>query len=103
MFCISTGQYKTLGSCYCQDILRHQSLSNKVYSKLFWFSLTVKFYKGTVHERKQSFEKKNQVSPIIGNYFPLVEDDYCHLQMHSNEGEQITFIIILLNQQSESV
>lgn len=40
---------------------------------------------------------------MVGNYFPLVEYDFRHLQMHNNEGEQITFIIMLLNQQSESV
>lgn len=40
---------------------------------------------------------------MVGNYFPLVEYNYWHLQMHNNEGEQIAFIIMLLNQQSESV
>lgn len=54
-------------------------------------------------KKTRSFEEKKQSSPIVGNYVPLVEDDYCHLQMYNNEGEQITFVIILLNQQLESV
>lgn len=40
---------------------------------------------------------------MVGNSFPLVEYNYWHLQTHNNEGEQITFIIMFLNQQSESV
>lgn len=40
---------------------------------------------------------------MVGNCSPLVEYGYWHLQTRNNEGEQNTFIVMLLNQQSESV
>lgn len=66
------------GYCYCQNTVRAGLRNSMVclLGSLIWLS-----FMGVLSQKKtHRFEEKNQSSPIVGNYVPLVEDDYCHLQ-----------------------